>query len=142
MKSNRLIKTMLILLVIIALIGAIALIAVLKLTGEKEQSTPSADEIVESSIDIPEITTNLADGRYVKISFKIQTNSKKGKEEAEKRDFQIKNIIIEELSEMKAENFKGKEGMTSFEERLKQQINQIMQDGKVEQVYITSFVLQ
>ncbi|REK55048.1 MAG: flagellar basal body-associated protein FliL [Geobacillus sp.] len=142
MKSNRLIKTMLILLVIIALIGAIALIAVLKLTGEKEQSTPSADEIVESSIDIPEITTNLADGRYVKISFKIQTNSKEGKEEAEKRDFQIKNIIIEELSEMKAENFKGKEGMTSFEERLKQQINQIMQDGKVEQVYITSFVLQ
>jgi len=141
-KSNRLIKTMLILLVIIALIGAIALIAVLKLTGEKEQSTPSADEIVESSIDIPEITTNLADGRYVKISFKIQTNSKEGKEEAEKRDFQIKNIIIEELSEMKAENFKGKEGMTSFEERLKQQINQIMQDGKVEQVYITSFVLQ
>ncbi|GCD83343.1 flagellar protein FliL [Parageobacillus thermoglucosidasius] len=142
MKSNRLIKTMLILLVIIALIGAIALIAVLKLTGEKEQSTPSADEIVENSIDIPEITTNLADGRYVKISFKIQTNSKNGKEEAEKRDFQIKNIIIEELSEMKAENFKGKEGMTSFEERLKQQINQIMQDGKVEQVYITSFVLQ
>lgn len=141
MKSN-LIKTMLIILVVIALIGAIALIAVLKLTGEKDQSTPSADEIVESSIDIPEITTNLADGRYVKISFKIQTNSKEGKEEAEKRDFQIKNIIIEELSEMKAESFKGKKGMTSFEERLKQQINQIMQNGKVEQVYITSFVLQ
>ncbi|BDG48043.1 MULTISPECIES: flagellar basal body-associated protein FliL [Parageobacillus] len=141
MKGN-LIKTMLIILVVIALIGAIALIAVLKLTGAKGESAPSADEIVESSIDIPEITTNLADGRYVKISFKIQTNSKEGKEEAEKRDFQIKNIIIEELSEMKAESFKGKKGMTSFEERLKQQINQIMQNGKVEQVYITSFVLQ
>jgi flagellar protein FliL len=100
------------------------------------------DEIVESSIDIPEITTNLADGSYVKVSFKIQTDSKDGKEEAEKRDFQIKNIIIEELAEMKAENFKGKKGMIALEEKLKQQINQVMQEGKVEQVYITSFILQ
>lgn len=141
MKSN-VIKTMVIILVIIALIGTVALIAVMKLTEEKDHSAPSADEIVASSIDIPEITTNLADGRYVKVSFKIQANSEEGKEEAAKRDFQIKNIIIEELSEMKAENFKGKKGMTDLEERLKQQINQIMQEGKVEQVYITSFILQ
>ena len=43
---------------------------------------------------------------------------------------------------MKAENFKGKKGMIALEERLKQQINQVMQEGKVEQVYITSFILQ
>jgi flagellar FliL protein len=134
---------MVIILVIIALIGTVALIAVMKLTEKKDNgAAPSADEIVARSIDIPEITTNLADGSYVKVSFKIQTDSEEGKEEAEKRDFQIKNIIIEELSEMKAENFKGKKGMTALEERLKQQINQIMQEGRVEQVYITSFILQ
>jgi flagellar FliL protein len=141
-KSNKLIKTMIMILVIIALIGTVALIAVMKLTGQKETGAPSADEIVASSIDIPDVTTNLADGSYVKISFKIQMDSKDGKDEAEKRDFQIKNIIIEELSEMKAENFKGKKGMVALEERLKQQINQIMQEGKVVQVYITSFILQ
>jgi flagellar protein FliL len=141
-KSNKLIKTMVTILVVIALIGTVALIAVMKLTGQKETGAPSVDEIVENSIDIPEITTNLADGSYVKVSFKIQTNNKDGKEEAEKRDFQIKNIIIEELAEMKAENFNGKKGMISLEERLKQQINQVMQEGKVEQVYITSFILQ
>jgi flagellar protein FliL len=141
-KSNELIKMMVIILVIIALIGTVALVAVMKLTEKQDQRAPSADEIVASSIDISEITTNLADGSYVKVSFKIQTNSKEGKEEAEKRDFQIKNIIIEELSEMKAENFKGKKGLTALEERLKQQINQIMQEGRVEQVYITSFILQ
>ncbi|EZP78046.1 flagellar basal body-associated protein FliL [Parageobacillus genomosp. 1] len=142
MKSNKLIKTMVTILVVIALIGTVALIAVMKLTGQKETGAPSVDEIVESSIDIPEITTNLADGSYVKVSFKIQTDSKDSKEEAEKRDFQIKNIIIEELAEMKAENFKGKKGMIALEEKLKQQINQVMQEGKVEQVYITSFILQ
>ncbi|NUK29124.1 flagellar basal body-associated protein FliL [Parageobacillus sp. VR-IP] len=142
MKSNKLVKTMVTILVVIALIGTVALIAVMKLTGQKETGAPSVDEIVKSSFDIPDITTNLADGSYVKVSFKIQTDSKDGKEEAEKRDFQIKNIIIEELAEMKAENFKGKKGMIALEERLKQQINQVMQEGKVEQVYITSFILQ
>ncbi|MBA2873985.1 flagellar basal body-associated protein FliL [Thermaerobacillus caldiproteolyticus] len=139
---NRLVKTMIMVLVVIALIGAVALFVVMKLTGHEENKKPSADEIVESSVDIPEIMTNLVDGSFIKVSFKIQTNSEDAKAEAEKRDFQIKNIIIEELSEMKPQDFKGKQGMINLENRLKQQINQVMQEGKVEQVYITSFILQ
>jgi flagellar FliL protein len=133
---------MVIMLAIIALAGTVALVMVMKMTGGEKQGEPSADELAESSIDIPEMTTNLADGRYIKISFKIQTDSDKGKEEAEKRDFQIKDVIIERLSEMKAADFKGKEGMAALKERLKQDINALMQEGKVENVYITSFILQ
>nr|WP_253264530.1 flagellar basal body-associated protein FliL [Geobacillus sp. MR] len=133
---------MVIMLAIIALAGTVALVMVMKMAGGEKQGEPSADELAESSIDIPEMTTNLADGRYIKISFKIQTDSDKGKEEAEKRDFQIKDVIIERLSEMKAADFKGKEGMTALKERLKQDINALMQEGKVENVYITSFILQ
>jgi len=141
-KGNKVIQTMVIMLAIIALAGTVALVMVMKMTGGEKQGEPSADELAESSIDIPEMTTNLADGRYIKISFKIQTDSDKGKEEAEKRDFQIKDVIIERLSEMKAADFKGKEGMTALKERLKQDINALMQEGKVENVYITSFILQ
>lgn len=43
---------------------------------------------------------------------------------------------------MKAADFKGKEGMAALKERLKQDINALMQEGKVENVYITSFILQ
>ncbi|KQB93853.1 flagellar basal body-associated protein FliL [Geobacillus thermodenitrificans] len=142
MKGNKVIQTMVIMLAIIALAGTVALVMVMKMTGGEKQGEPSADELAESSIDIPEMTTNLADGRYIKISFKIQTDSDKGKEEAEKRDFQIKDVIIERLSEMKAADFKGKEGMAALKERLKQDINALMQEGKVENVYITSFILQ
>jgi len=141
-KGNKVIQTMVIMLAIIALAGTVALVMVMKMTGGEKQGEPSADELAESSIDIPEMTTNLADGRYIKISFKIQTDSDKGKEEAEKRDFQIKDVIIERLSEMKAADFKGKEGMAALKERLKQDINALMQEGKVENVYITSFILQ
>ena len=62
------------------------------------------------SVDVPEITTNLKIGDYVKISFKVQTDGKKAKEEFKKRDFQIQNLIIAELSEMEASDLHGKEG--------------------------------
>ncbi|ANB61069.1 flagellar basal body-associated FliL family protein [Anoxybacillus amylolyticus] len=139
---SKLWKTMLIVLVTITLLSAVALVVVLKFTGKEEKKAPTADEIVASSVDVPEITTNLADGSFIKISFKIQMNSEDGKAEAEKRDFQIKDIIIEQLSMMKPADFNGEQGKTSLKNRLKEKINQIMQDGKVEQVYITSFILQ
>jgi len=141
MKNKKLLSIMLIVMVTITLIGVVALVVVMRFTGD-ENKEPSAEEIVEYSVDVPEMTTNLLDSSYIKISFKIQTDGKKAKEEAEKRDFQIKNIIIEELSEMKEEDFIGKEGKVALRNRLKEQINKIMREGKVEQVYITSFILQ
>jgi len=139
---SKLWKIMLVILVSITLISVVALVIVLKFTGNQEKKAPTADEIVASSVDVPEITTNLADGSFIKISFKIQMNNEDGKTEAEKRDFQIKDIIIEQLSTMKPVDFNGEQGKTNLKNRLKEKINQIMQDGKVEQVYITSFILQ
>jgi len=133
---------MLVILVSITLISVVALVIVLKFTGNHEKKAPTADEIVASSVDVPEITTNLADGSFIKISFKIQMDSEDAKAEAEKRDFQIKDIIIEQLSLMKPADFNGEQGKTNLKNRLKEKINQIMQDGKVEHVYITSFILQ
>lgn len=133
---------MLVILVTITLISVVALVVVLKFTGKEEPKEPTAEEIVASSVDVPEITTNLADGSFIKISFKIQMDSEDAKAEAEKRDFQIKDIIIEQLSMMKPADFNGEQGKTNLKTRLKEKINHIMQDGKVEQVYITSFILQ
>jgi len=141
MSSKKLLNIMLIILVTITLIGVAAYVIIMRFTGD-ETKQPTADEIVEYSVDIPEMTTNLLDDSYVKISFKIQTDGKKAKEEAEKRDFQIKNIIIEEISEMEAEDFGGKAGKVALRNQLKEQINKVMTEGKVEQVYITSFILQ
>lgn len=142
MKNNKLIMTMLILLVAIALVGAVAIVMVLNLNDQDQTKEPTIDEVLEATVDIPEITTNLASNDFVRISFKIQTDSKEAKEELEKRNFQINNIIILELSEKTAETIKGKEGQQQLEEDLKVKTNELMQDGKVEKVYITQFLLQ
>ena len=142
MKNNKLVMTMFILLVIIALVGAVAIIMLLNTNNQSKGSEPTIDEVLEMSVDIKEITTNLASNDFIRISFKIQTDSKEAKEELQKRDFQVNNIIILELSGLEVEEIQGKEGQLKLEETLKTKINEILQEGKVQKVYITQFLLQ
>lgn len=108
MKNNKLLKIMFILLVAITLAGAAAVVAVLKFTGDKEHKEPTIDEVLAVSVDVKDIVTNLASDDFIRISFKMQTDSKDAKEELEKRDFQVRNIIIQELSEKKRKIFEEK----------------------------------
>lgn len=135
---------MLIMLVAISLVGVLAVVVINKMNAPttEAETQPTADEIVAASVEIPEITTNLAGNEYIKIMFTIQTDGEKTKEELEKRIFQAKNIIISELSEIKGEDLTGKAGKEKLQEAVKKDINEIMQEGKVEQVYITSLILQ
>lgn len=141
--KNKVLTIMLIMLIAIALVGVLAIVVINNMNnagGVNQQ--PTADELVKTSVEIPEITTNLAGNEYIKISFTIQTDSKKAKEELEKRNFQAKNIIITQLSEIKGEELTGKSGKEKLQEAIEKDLNGIMQEGQVEQVYITSLILQ
>ncbi|CAM3703482.1 flagellar basal body-associated protein FliL [Mesobacillus zeae] len=142
MKNNNLGKLMAIILVAIVLAAGAAAFVVLKVNGEEESKGPSIDEVLEASVDVPEITTNLATDDFIRISFKIQTDSKDAKEELEKRDFQVRNIIIQELSEKKSEDLQSSSGKAALEGNLKDKINTLMQEGKIVRVYITGSLLQ
>ncbi len=140
MKKNK----VLIVITVILLVGAAGLLIYDKLgLGKKEAASEgqSIDDVIKLSVDMGEIATNLLDNRYVKISFMVETNSKDAKEEVEKRKFQVQNIIITELSDMKSPQLEGKEGKQSFEEAVKSRINEIMQEGEVVKVYITSYII-
>ena len=143
MKSNKLLMIILIILVTITLLGGITYIAYTEKNKDKSGNLePTIDEILVASVDIPEITTNLADKRYVKIQLKIQTNSEEAGQELAKRDFQVKDLIIQELSELTQEDLKGKQGKQSLQQTLKSQINELMHVGEIQHVYITSYVIQ
>ncbi|MDF0725179.1 flagellar basal body-associated protein FliL [Cytobacillus sp. S13-E01] len=142
MVKNKLLTIMLIIISAITLVGTTAFIVLMKFPGDEEQKEPSIDEVVEATVEIPEITTKLKTKGYIRISFNIQTDSKKAKEELEKRGFQVQNILIKELSEMTLEQFDGEEGISSLENKLKDRINELMQEGTIVSVYATSFLPQ
>ena len=141
--NKKLLTIMLVILGSITLIGVTALVVVTKFLGnEDEHKEPSIEEVVEASVDIPEITTNLSSGNIVRISFKIETDSKKAKEELTQRSFQAQDIIISELANMEATQLEGTEGMNKLKESISKKINALMQEGKVKKVYTTSYILQ
>ncbi|MBO2534581.1 MULTISPECIES: flagellar basal body-associated protein FliL [Rummeliibacillus] len=142
MKNNKLLTIMLIILVSITLIGVVAVVVVTQLNKGSATEVQNIDDIVESSVDVEEITTNIADDNYIKIALKIQTTSKDAAEELTKRDFQVKSILIEELSEMTKKDLESKSGKEMLRNTLKTKINDLMQDGEVQQVYFTSYIIQ
>jgi flagellar protein FliL len=140
--KNKLLVVMVIILSTITLVGTTAFVILTKVTAGEGEKEPSIDQVLKATVEIPEITTKLLSDDYIRISFNIQTDGKKGKEELEKREFQVSNIIIKELSNMTSEEFKGEEGIVNLENRLKDRINKLMQDGTVVKVYATSFLPQ
>ncbi|MED3601393.1 flagellar basal body-associated protein FliL [Bacillus subtilis] len=137
-------KLMIILLIILIVIGALGAVAYFVLGGksEKSETKKSIDEIVASSVDVEEITTNLKSDNIIRLAIKLETDSDKSKEELEKRDFQVKDAVISLLADTNADQIEGDKGKETFKKELKDKINSYLQEGKVEKVYITSFNLQ
>ncbi|WP_245698261.1 flagellar basal body-associated protein FliL [Sporosarcina ureilytica] len=145
--KNKFLTITLIILVTITLVAVIILALAWQLNknGDSDKDTGTGttiDEIIESSVDIPEITTNLAGRQFIRISLKIQTNSKQAAEELEKREFQVKNIVIHELSEITREELEGKTGKQAFESTIQSLLNPLIQSGEIERVYIVSNIIQ
>lgn len=130
---------MVISLVVITVGGVVALILVLN-SSTQATDEPTIDELREYSIETEELTTDLQNDRFVRIQFRIVTDSKDAKEELEKRDFQLKNILIKQLSPMNEEEFKT--GVDNLEGTLKTRLNELMTEGVVTEVYTTKKVLQ
>ncbi|APH68528.1 MULTISPECIES: flagellar basal body-associated protein FliL [Bacillus] len=138
-------KLMVILLIILIVIGALGAAAYFVLGGkseEKSEAKKSIDEIVASSVDVEEITTNLKSDNIIRLAIKLETDSDKSKEELEKRDFQVKDAVISLLADTNANEIEGDKGKEAFKKELKDKLNSYLQEGKVEKVYITSFNLQ
>jgi len=138
---SKLIKTMLVSLFSIVILSVATFVIIVNLPGNSEKTgAETIDDVIEYSYETPDITTDLKDGSFVRIQFQIITDGKKAKEEVEKRDFQIKNILIKELAKMDEDAFKT--GLDGLEESLQESLNEVMTEGKITDVYTISKVLQ
>src|SRR5690625_1775615 len=138
---NKLMKTMITSLSILLVAGVVTLVSVLYFNKDSSKGeVRSIDEINEFSYETPEVTTDLNDGTFVRIQFQVVTDGKSGLKEVEKREFQIKNILIKEHAVMDEEDFKT--GLTDVESALQTKLNEVMTEGTITDVYTISKILQ
>ncbi|MGM8214476.1 flagellar basal body-associated FliL family protein [Bacillaceae bacterium W0354] len=133
------VKTMLTILVSLTLVGIIAIITLLY--TDSSGAEPNIDDIVKNSFVTEEIMTDLADGNYVKIQFRIVTDSKAALNYLQKgENFQLNNVIIKKLTVLEEENFRS--GLGQIEDTIKLELNKLLEEGLVTDVYIIEKVLQ
>ena len=142
MKNRTSIMIILMFAAVLIFMGAGGAIYSINYMGDGAQTQPSIDDVIKRSVEVPEITTNLKDDTLIQISFMIETDDREAREELEKREFQIKDIVINELSEIEARQWKGKKAKQEMEDKLTEQINGLMQEGEVVEIYTTSSILQ
>ena len=143
MFNNKLVNIMMIILVALTIIGALAILLYTQFYQVAEaEGEPSIDQVLERSVETEEITTNLLSNHIIRSQFVIQLENDQAKVEFEKRSFQVENIIIQELSDMREDDFRGSEGIQELENRIKDRVNEIMQEGHVIQVYMNQRVIQ
>lgn len=135
--STFLISFSLIILAVAIILGVYFFVGKDDTAANEEQSI---DDMNEFSYETDEITTDLKDGKFVRIKFQIIADSRKAAKELEKRDFQIENILIKEISLMNEEDFTS--GLTEVEEKLQENINEVMIDGEITDVYTIKKILQ
>jgi flagellar protein FliL len=137
-------KVMNIMLTLLILITIAGIIIVIFLMNDRENTSLAEEErtvedLLEDSFETEEIITDLKDGNYVKIQFRIVTDSE-DTVKILKDDFRVRNIIIKELSVKEEEDIRS--GLTALENSIKDKLNEMLKKGEVTDVYTTDKVLQ
>ncbi|MDG5788182.1 flagellar basal body-associated protein FliL [Evansella sp. AB-P1] len=143
MFKNKLFNIMLVILSTLTLMGVLTIVLYTQFFQEtKAESELTIDEILRVSVETDEITTNLLSNHVIRSKFVFQLDNTRATTEFEKRDFQIENIIIQELADMKESDFRGSKGILELEKIIRDRVNEIMDDGYVVQVYMNARVIQ
>lgn len=140
---GKLKKIMGVLIIAIVIGGGAAFYFLQKDAGAEEETSLSAEEIAELSIDTDIITTNLASsGNFGVVQFNILLSDKDTKKEAEKRTAEVRAAIIATVASFTKEELIGESGITMIEEELVKRLTEVFEKGTVERVLVTEFKLQ
>lgn len=137
--NNKTFKIILVTLAIIAISGIVGIVYLLQ-NNEDPNRELTIGEQVEYAYTTEEINLDLENQRYVQLQFNILTNNSDARDEIELREFQFKNILIKETIDMTSDQLQS--GLNEFEETLKEEMNKLMEEGEITDVYIVGKIVQ
>lgn len=137
---------LIIIVLVVVLVGAGAF---LKL-GNKGKSAPKPVELSEWKLE--EFVVNLADrneSRYLKVNVVLEVEGAPkdggghgGEQASYPEEAKVRDAIINALSSKKYSELLTEDGKTVLKEEIKTQLNSILKEMKVHDVFFTSFAMQ
>jgi flagellar FliL protein len=80
--------------------------------------------------------------RYLKIKIEFESDEEKANDEYGRRLPQLRDAILTILSAKNHQEIMSSEGKKILKEELKQRLNNLLQDFRVQKIYFTEFVIQ
>jgi len=147
-KSGFNIKKMLILVLVFMLflvvtVGIAYMVAVKVVMNKNKAENPKNSTVEERGVLVSggEFTTNLKDKGIIKITLEYEVENEKVREEVEDKKSIIKDKVISVLRGQKYDEVNGYTGMENLRSSIKQELNKILQKGKLIEVYITDIIV-
>lgn len=143
-KKSSLVKIIIMVVAVAALAGG-GFFAYLKFF--KKPPNEPKKPVVEQAV-IQEMGTylvNLADPggkRYLKITMQFELTNAKVSQELARRTVEVRDKIIMLLSSKEYEEIGNPTGKMTLKKELISQLNRILQDGQVKEIYFTEFLVQ
>ncbi len=116
-----------------------------KESSKKEESSENTGSEFGPVFDLGEIIINLADAgqvRYAKMSVAIELDNETTLAEAQKRDPQIRDTVIELISKETAEKILSPDSRKDLKNEIMDNINKNLSEGEVTSVYFTTILVQ
>ncbi|MBU5594966.1 flagellar basal body-associated protein FliL [Amphibacillus sp. MSJ-3] len=137
--TNKSFKIILTILAIIAISGIGGIVYLLTNNDDPNREL-TINEQVEYAYTTEEINLDLEDDRYVQLQFNILTNNSDARDEVELREFQFKNLLIKETIDMTSEQLQA--DLDEFEDTLKTEMNNLMEEGEITDIFIVGKIVQ
>jgi flagellar FliL protein len=96
-------------------------------------------------VQLEDFVVNITDGeqtRYLKLGITLETDSKKVKDEIESRLPQIRDAIIFQVSGKTFDQVRDQQGKKQLQAELIQSLNELLNTGRINNVFFTEFVVQ
>jgi len=93
-----------------------------------------------------DFTTNMATheraGKFVRVEVRLKMSDTDMEDELKYKNIRLRDAVIEEMSLKHFSEVSTEKGKLALKENLKNRLNGIIEDGEIEEVFFTKFIIQ
>ncbi|MCL6636886.1 MAG: flagellar basal body-associated FliL family protein [Alicyclobacillus sp.] len=142
---KRAVRLMLLIILGVAVVLALAVGSYLfwrhRQAANSNPKPPTASEIKQLRVDLPEMTTNLKDG-LVQFTLSLEADSAGTKTELMDLQPQVQDAVNRTLREFAAGDLKSQAGLAKVKGALLDAVNAVLPQGRITGVYFATVVVQ
>ncbi|WP_296972465.1 flagellar basal body-associated FliL family protein [Tepidanaerobacter sp. EBM-38] len=140
-KFKNLLIIILLLFILMLITSGIAYFVAKNIAGAGNNKTVVEQSKSNITYDAGEFLTNLSDKGYIRLSLVYLLNSKDVENELKLKESEIRDRIFVILRSETYDSIKDSKGMENLRKKIKESLNQILNDGSIVDVYFTSIIV-